>query len=212
MSENTPRKVGRPSVLTEFVKEKIVQLVLEKKTNAQICEIIGINPKTLGEWQKRDQELRITIKEAKARVDTIVEDTLIHRALGYSHPEEKIMVINDQIVRVETTKHYPPDTASMIFWLKNRQPEKWREKTEIEHIGGAPQITITLPSNGREEISVKVIDVTHEQKLLTANPQVPQGQSVLEGSYKLQPEAKADISPVAKQFPISSGGNSESKD
>lgn len=26
----------------------------------------------------------------------------------------------------------PPDTTSCIFWLKNRQKDKWRDKTEQE--------------------------------------------------------------------------------
>jgi hypothetical protein len=33
---------------------------------------------------------------------------------------------------VPTTKHYPPDTAAAIIWLKNRQPERWRDKIEQE--------------------------------------------------------------------------------
>jgi hypothetical protein len=35
-----------------------------------------------------------------------------------------------QIVRTETREHVPPDTTAMIFWLKNRRPEQWRDKTE----------------------------------------------------------------------------------
>ena len=33
----------------------------------------------------------------------------------------------------EIVKHYPPDTAALIFWLKNRQPGRWRYKAEIDH-------------------------------------------------------------------------------
>ncbi|MHB1956052.1 MAG: hypothetical protein ACYCOU_20160, partial [Sulfobacillus sp.] len=29
-----------------------------------------------------------------------------------------------------TEKHYPPDTQAAMFWLRNRQPERWKEKTE----------------------------------------------------------------------------------
>ncbi|HKV99172.1 MAG TPA: hypothetical protein VJN96_05075 [Vicinamibacterales bacterium] len=27
-------------------------------------------------------------------------------------------------------KQFPPDTAAMIFWLKNRQPKRWRDRRE----------------------------------------------------------------------------------
>jgi hypothetical protein len=32
-------------------------------------------------------------------------------------------------------EHVPPDPTSMIFWLKNRRKEQWREKSEVEHTG-----------------------------------------------------------------------------
>jgi hypothetical protein len=33
-------------------------------------------------------------------------------------------------------KCYPPDTAAASLWLRNRQPAKWRDKTDVEHSGG----------------------------------------------------------------------------
>ena len=36
---------------------------------------------------------------------------------------------------VPTTKHYPPDTTAAIFWLKNRQKSKWRDKQDHEISG-----------------------------------------------------------------------------
>lgn len=45
--------------------------------------------------------------------------------IRFSNQPEKTSTI------VPTIKHYPPDTVAGIFWLKNRQPDKWREKQEI---------------------------------------------------------------------------------
>ena len=28
------------------------------------------------------------------------------------------------------------DTTAQIFWLKNRRPDKWRDKRDLEHSGG----------------------------------------------------------------------------
>jgi hypothetical protein len=33
------------------------------------------------------------------------------------------------------TKEVQPDTTAEIFWLKNRKPETWRDKKDIEHSG-----------------------------------------------------------------------------
>ncbi len=35
----------------------------------------------------------------------------------------------------EYIKHYPPDPAAAIFWLKNRQPKRWRDRIVNEHEG-----------------------------------------------------------------------------
>jgi len=39
----------------------------------------------------------------------------------------------DKAVRIVTyTERMPPDTTACIFWLKNRWPEQWRDKTQVE--------------------------------------------------------------------------------
>lgn len=54
---------------------------------------------------------------------------LFQRAVGYSHPEEKVFQYNGEIITHMITKHYPPDTQAAQFWLRNRQPERWKEMT-----------------------------------------------------------------------------------
>lgn len=38
----------------------------------------------------------------------------------------------DGVKHRETVKFIPPDVTAQIFWLKNRRPEIWREKQQIE--------------------------------------------------------------------------------
>lgn len=75
------------------------------------------------------------LKKGKEPVDIQVENALLKRALGYEY-EETYTDIEDQgggrtkkHVR-KVKKHMPGDTTAMIFWLKNRKPEQWREKVE----------------------------------------------------------------------------------
>lgn len=56
--------------------------------------------------------------------------------MGFEHDSEEIKVVSDgqgqgsSIERVPVRKIYPPDTVAAIFWLKNRQPGKWRDKVD----------------------------------------------------------------------------------
>jgi hypothetical protein len=33
-------------------------------------------------------------------------------------------------------EHVPPDTTAAIFWLKNRDPARWRDAWQLEHVTG----------------------------------------------------------------------------
>jgi len=62
------------------------------------------------------------------------EKSLLKRALGYDYEEMKVTVDESGQKKVEKTKkHVKPDTTAQIFWLKNRKPDKWKDKQEIEH-------------------------------------------------------------------------------
>lgn len=46
------------------------------------------------------------------------------------------------VVTKEITKEVLPDTTAQIFWLKNRRPDRWRDKQDIEHSGQIGGVTI----------------------------------------------------------------------
>lgn len=123
-------KLGRPSVFTETVANKMIELAGKGRTDKQTAEIIGVSPVTVDRWKKKHQAFRWSLNEAKAAADEMVEASLFMRALGYSHEEEKIFCYEGDIVKTKTVRHYPPDSTAAIFWLKNRQPKEWRENVQ----------------------------------------------------------------------------------
>ena len=38
-------------------------------------------------------------------------------------------------------EYYPPDPTSMIWWLKNRRPVRWRDTQNIDHAVGVYHIS-----------------------------------------------------------------------
>jgi hypothetical protein len=58
---------------------------------------------------------------------------LFHKANGYTYEAEK-MVLNPKTgkhAKVKITEHVPPDTASMIYWLNNRDPGNWSQRRDV---------------------------------------------------------------------------------
>lgn len=111
-------------------------------TDEQVAKNIGITPSTLYEWKKRFSEFSESLKRGKEVVDIQVENALLKRALGYSFTEitrerftdpvtkESIMLVTKEVV-----KEVQGDTTAQIFWLKNRKPESWRDKRDVEMSG-----------------------------------------------------------------------------
>ncbi|HEY1120195.1 MAG TPA: hypothetical protein VGE67_01285, partial [Haloferula sp.] len=92
-----------------------------------------MNVDTIHTWKKTHAEFSDSLKAGKAVADADVADRLYQRAVGYSHPEDKVMQNNGVPLVVPTVKHYPPDVVACIFWLKNRRPDLWRDKVGLEH-------------------------------------------------------------------------------
>lgn len=101
----------------------------------QIAQNIGINPATLYDWKKKYPEISKALKKGKEVVDRQVENALLKRALGYKYEEIKTEKTEEGKKVTVTVKEVVPDTTAQIFWLKNRKPDQWRDKQQIEHSG-----------------------------------------------------------------------------
>lgn len=117
--------------ITEEGLKKISNWVLKGLTNEQIAHNIGINDGTLYEWCKKYKELGDTLKRCKEVADEQVENAMYNKAIGYTVTLHKQKVTQKgDVVNYTEEAHFPGDTTAQIFWLKNRQPEKWRDKVE----------------------------------------------------------------------------------
>ena len=131
---------GRPTKYKPEYCEQAFKLCLLGHVDDELAKYFEVNVDTLYEWRKTYPEFSEAIKAGREDADSNVTVSLYKRAMGYEHPSEEIKVMNDPMLgqyieRVPVTKKYPPDATAMIFWLKNRQRLKWRDKVETEHSG-----------------------------------------------------------------------------
>ena len=133
---------GRPSKYRPEFCEQAKKLVALGATDLQLANFFEVSEQTIYTWKQNYPEFLEALKLSKELCDSQVERSLFQRAMGYSHPEVKVFQSNGEIITHEVIKHYPPDTTAMIFWLKNRNPQEWRDR--VEHTGkdgGAIEIT-----------------------------------------------------------------------
>lgn len=100
-------------------------------TDEEIAKKMGINVSTLYKWKNDHSEISEALKINKEIADYEVENALRKRALGYDFEEITEKYEGGYCVeKKRTIKHIPPDTTAQIFWLKNRQPDKWRSNPQ----------------------------------------------------------------------------------
>jgi hypothetical protein len=106
---------------------------------------MGVSYSTLCEWKDhRFPEILEALKKGKAPVDIEVENALFKRATGYTvrvqkpvkvktkrQLKDKGTIEEEHIELVEEEIYIAPDTTAQIYWLKNRRPDKWRDKPQI---------------------------------------------------------------------------------
>lgn len=139
----------------------------------ELAHFFSISVRTLSKWKKKYPDFQESIKTGKELADMKVAGSLYRKAIGYAYQEVlsqtvKVPVCNSgmdgtfsaetsksfEIIKV-TTKEIIPDTRAQIFWLKNRQPKRWKDKQEVVDKSAVEKkavITIfELPNDGRND-------------------------------------------------------------
>lgn len=101
-------------------------------TNEQLASFFNVVEQTIYNWKKEHPEFLEALRNGREKGSAKVAVSLFQRACGYSHEDEKIFCQDGEIIRAKITKHYPPETKAIALWLKNKYPELWRDKQEIE--------------------------------------------------------------------------------
>lgn len=122
--------------------KQVLKYSLLGLTDSQMSGVLEIDEATLNRWKLKYPDFCESIKKGKIEADANVVSTLYKRALGHTQKSKipfKVKKIDpgtgklyDSVEIVETEEYFPPDMIATIFWLKNRQPEHWRDKKEVE--------------------------------------------------------------------------------
>lgn len=138
--ETTKRKPGRPTAFSEEIakSDKMRDLVDRGATDEEIAEEFGVTPRTIYNWKHTRPEFFQSLKAGKDGADDRVERSLYQKAVGYHYTEKQAIKVKtgpntEEVVLVDVQRFQPPDPTSMIFWLKNRRKEQWRDKVDNVH-------------------------------------------------------------------------------
>lgn len=128
-------KAGRPTDYRPEFAEQAAKLCALGATDYELADFFGVNTATIYRWRNVHEQFCEAVRAGKERSDERVERALFNRSVGYSFESEKVFQHQGEIIRAPTVEHVPPDPGAAMNWLKNRKPDTWRDKQEIEHKG-----------------------------------------------------------------------------
>ena len=146
------------SCYARFSAKRFEMLVRKGWTDQECADFFDISISQITLWKKNHPEFLISLKKWKESADYHVEKSLYERAMGYTHDAVKMFVVKNEVIQVPYKEHYPPDSTALIFWLKNRKPQEWRDK-----------------EGGDKQVDTKIIIIRDDKKPVVIETQKEQG-------------------------------------
>jgi len=146
---------GTKPVYSKHFAELAFSMALLGATDEMLSNTFNVTEKTIIEWKELYPEFRLALIDGREKADAKVARSMYERALGYSHKDVDIRVVDKALTITPITKHYPPDPVAGKFWLTNRQKKLWVEKVNhgLTDEEGNDLITMfKLPENSRKQI------------------------------------------------------------
>lgn len=125
---------------SEELTEKICNHLKKGNTVTTTCQTVGISKETFYQWMKKP-DFSDFIKKAMAIPDKKVENALYKSAImghRYKEKEYKGVAVGEKIkmILVKTvTKIIVPNVTAQIFYLKNKQPDEWKDRHDLDVTG-----------------------------------------------------------------------------
>lgn len=123
---------GRPTKYKDEYAAQAEKLCKLGATDADLADFFEVNTTTIWRWRSQHEEFCNALKVGKDFADETVVRSLYQKAVGYTFASEKIFQHQGEVVRAEISEHVPPSDTAAIFWLKNRRPNDWRDKREVD--------------------------------------------------------------------------------
>jgi hypothetical protein len=170
LSRRSRRAIGRPSGYKSAYVDQAFKFCLLGLDDKRIAELLGTSRAGLNRWKRSYPRFREAFERGRDGADAAVAGALYQRAIGYSHPAEKIHFDKDgNVHRAPYIQHYPPDTPALNFFLANRQRDLWRR----DPVAGDLNINVSLEQLVLDSMKLREADEA-KAKVIEHEPTEPE--------------------------------------
>ena len=132
--ETTPKKKPGPKTkYNPLYHPTMIRLAAQTgKINDEIAKELGICKKTLQTWKNLYPEVDEALARGKEEPNKLIEQDAFDCAHGYYYTEELAKFCGGKWYKTTIRRYVPKNPTSVIWWQKNRDPENWKDKVEID--------------------------------------------------------------------------------
>ncbi len=127
----------KPGPKREFSEEQIHMIECFAKlgaTNNDFADFFGVAVQTIDLWARTRPAFYNAKLRGGIQFDAKIAAAAARRAMGYDYTKvEEKTDSRGKVTRTVSTMHVPPDTGAFVFWLANRQPDKWQNINRMKH-------------------------------------------------------------------------------
>lgn len=151
MSDPNIKRVGRYSDYSPEHLEAAKEAIEAGATNKETAQYLGIHECTFYAWKKRYPEFDKATTRAKKIANQRVEARAFELAVGTTIKKQVVVKTrdaagNEKSEVVDLIEEIPPNERSISFWLRNRDPKRWRDKVDVDVVGDVRFTTIYEPT------------------------------------------------------------------
>lgn len=117
--------------------DRVSRLIANGATRKELREKLSMQEHTYMKLMKEDPAFREAVNLGDVLYSEDLETVLYETARGYEHTEIETVTEVDDLGKErtkyrETTKHYKPDVSALKLALTNRNPDRWKDRQNID--------------------------------------------------------------------------------
>lgn len=155
-------EMGRPSLFNEKYIEQAYKLCLLGAKDKDLADFFEVTEQTINNWKNDYPNFFESINAGKKIADMEVANSLYKGAIDRVIPKQQAIKVKEvqynsegrkigeteRIEIVELEEYVTADFRNAQFWLKNRQPENWRDKQEVDHTTQGEKMNVISLGSG----------------------------------------------------------------
>lgn len=132
MSERIKNRTGRPPTKQNLFKHPLANSLIKElaqrgATDIECAARMLVSLRTWARWKQSNRDFWHALCAKEDLDDASVEQALLESARGFTKTVTRV----EGSVTIVEERYFPPNVAATAFYLKNRKPEKWRDKIDI---------------------------------------------------------------------------------